>query len=692
MKLELRIGNEYIIDLDTEIVSVNFNLRDIKEYDKRKTSFSKPFRIFNTSSTAKVFKQAYNLNRVDGYPIRNKVTAELLEDGITILKGYLYLEDIKSDYYEVVMSNNDIGLIQDVGDRYIHELVFPEGLYSHSVTKSHILSEWARPNYINENFGLKYTLIDFDNHINSADDLKQDYPIMPSVHAWEILHKIATDNGYTIEIEELDLVDKLSKIVIPCNRDITEYLGEFEYRKSHFYNQSQNVSMSPVRFTFLTGDYDNLDGDVAGIQRDMVIAATGKYRIKLSIRAKGQDSLAVSGVVWDEVHPLYGSGIVFDDIDMTSNLEVTEQEIEVFLRRGQKLRLSMFWRQGYKEGNQVHSDSYIQLTKLDYFYNGQTLDINDVLPLGYKQKDFLKDIITSFNLHVTVDDFDEKKLYLRTYGKFYDGSKILDWSNKIDMESLSISDLSNQLSREFVFTHSSDKDAHNEDYNDKFNESFNTHTRINGSEFSKGTTEIKTTFPATAVKTVTDNIFLPAIYMKKGAREHKARLMFLNRFSPPGSAIMNGPSFSTYAYTCTPYMNMDTSENDLYLGFDNGRGYMAKSTETTGWGMRTGRTLFDVYYRNEVLGNLNKGYKILKADFMLNILDARPENLRAIIYLYGKKIGGSYFRINSITGYRKGKACTVELTEIDLNYMAGITTGGILQEIITLNPDKIDEL
>lgn len=97
-------------------------------------------------------------------------------------------------------------------------------------------------------------------------------------------------------------------------------------------------------------------------------------------------------------------------------------------------------------------------------YNA-TFPINSVIPSKIKQSDFIKSIVTMYNLYCIVDKDDENKLIWKRRDQFYDEGPVVDWTYKLDRSQFQeIIFLPELTAKKFIFTYKQDDDAANETY------------------------------------------------------------------------------------------------------------------------------------------------------------------------------------------------------------------------------------
>ena len=119
--IELYVSSEQkLVDTeDIKNISINYSVKDIKNYGQRNISHTKPVKVLRTKATEAVMAGLFNINVTNSYDITQFTPARLVEDGIVILDGLLYVDEIYPDYYNVVIESPQFNLYEDMGDSLI---------------------------------------------------------------------------------------------------------------------------------------------------------------------------------------------------------------------------------------------------------------------------------------------------------------------------------------------------------------------------------------------------------------------------------------------------------------------------------------------------------------------------------------------------------------------------------------------
>lgn len=150
-------SNTQRIDLFDDIdIPITYNIADIREPDKRKTSWSKTISIPGTKNNNIIFSHIYQISG-DGWMklgntsiytnfnpnIRRQII--VLSEGVQVLKGNLQLKKITKDSnnnitYDISLTGDLASLFFDVGNAKLNDLDFSE--WDHKWTKQNITNSW----------------------------------------------------------------------------------------------------------------------------------------------------------------------------------------------------------------------------------------------------------------------------------------------------------------------------------------------------------------------------------------------------------------------------------------------------------------------------------------------------------------------------------------------------------------------
>jgi hypothetical protein len=334
----------------------------------------------------------------------------------------------------------------------------------------------------------------------------------------------------------------------------------------------------------------------------------------------------------------------------------------------------------------------IKFVKTDTVF-GKEFNMNNMLPKSYKQADFIKDILTTFNIYVETDVFNEKHLIFKSRNEYFVGGNTWDWSDKMvyNDDSPKYHLLKNDIAKKFKYTSKEDKDVYNSNYIDTHSYPLYNKVVNNDSEFVTDESEIKLNTGSTPIKSVKKyiaiggtypNIYgiysdvsayrIPALINDKDAKTDWApRMLF-----PNTKDISIGFGGYTRPYTklntLVPYYSESVYDaSNLFLGWDS------KDTYIVSHALESNVNIYNKYYKDELERMLNNDSYILEAEFQLTNNDINKFRFNDKIWIKSSVIGNGLYRVNEIKNFKESRPTKVELIKIiplDTDYNLTIPT------------------
>jgi hypothetical protein len=198
--VELWIGNptEAKLDLNQEVsIALQYSIADIKDITKRNSAFSKTILLPGTKNNNYWMGNLYDVNT--DFTMFNpniKTPATLSVNSEVVMKGFLQLRKIKKlnnvdqqgnlITYEVVLYNNAVDLMTELGEKTLNQLNLDE--LTHSYTAPNIIYSWTQswtngwvyPMYGDKDKNNQYSVTDF----------------YPSYYSRYLLDKIFDEAGF----------------------------------------------------------------------------------------------------------------------------------------------------------------------------------------------------------------------------------------------------------------------------------------------------------------------------------------------------------------------------------------------------------------------------------------------------------------------------------------------------------------
>jgi hypothetical protein len=279
---------------------------------------------------------------------------------------------------------------------------------------------------------------------------------------------------------------------------------------------------------------------------------------------------------------------------------------------------------------------------------GDTMKIGYTLPKSLKQRDFLKSIISMYNLYVTQDRLRTNVLEIVPYNEFYRTFKdqAIDWTHKLDQsQEISITPLSELSAKEYRLTFDDDSDFWSNSYKTKFNQAYGESRTIIDNDFILDTKTVKVVFsPPVMREQVLGQIMIHLYKVENGVKvpdNFKPRIAY---WKPQ----IECPTWNiTYASGNVPYTNYpyaghldDPIVPSTDVLFANPREVYFSI------GVYPGVNLFTEYYRGLIDSIGDRNSRLLEGYFYLTPTDIMNLDFRTIV-----KVGVHYFQLEKVDKY-----------------------------------------
>lgn len=239
-------GNEYDVSYIEEIpLSLNLLIAEVRQPDKRNSTFSKTITFPGTKEINKFFELIWQCNiDLTKFDPRNKCAIYYYVNEIEQLKGDLQLLQVNVDFnnkiqsYECSASGRLGNLFLDIGDSLLTDLDFSE--YDHTLNRTNVTNSWATSIIVNGGSqafalgsGYTYPLIDYGyNNTNMNSEFHVKY-LRPAIYKKTILDKIFTAAGKTYTSSYFDSTYYKRQIVPATEENIL--LSSTDRNNSQFY-------------------------------------------------------------------------------------------------------------------------------------------------------------------------------------------------------------------------------------------------------------------------------------------------------------------------------------------------------------------------------------------------------------------------------------------------------------------------
>lgn len=711
IRTRIFIENNALDLYDDVAAEFTYAIDDVKEFASRNTSFSKTITIPGSSTNNKLFGHVFEFTSSNPYDsalpnvgtnFNPAVVANcvILVDNIQIFKGVLRLLQINVDQgtleYECAVFGELGGFANAIANLKLENLDFSG--YDHDWTVANIQNSWQSINAS----GYYYPLIDYGKVSTNKHDW-QVKALRPAYYVREMIDKIITGSGYTYESSFLE-TNLIKRLIIPQNTKVMQQRSTLVLGASinvASYTSSSNIAFTtntagdfsysaPNReFTYtnptsLTSDISlTFGGTVTAINPSLNSVQVQLYRNAVLI---GLNTFVIDAT------PQNFSGII------TANNVTFNQNDTFYLRVVINGEFNM-------TGGllNVQSQNPEQLIPVNY---GETIRMNEHIPKGIFQKDFITSIVKMFNLYITEDPNRERHLIINPGTFFYQRgedvlfaindfgdllevelgvyliiepgqSAFLDWTYKIDRaKPMVIRPMSELNARFFEYKYRPDNDYYNEQYQKKYDLGYGDRILDTGFSFGGDKETAQVIFSATPLVGYPgeDKVY-PTIFKlsnitnpnavgggTEDATDHNIRIMQAKKKTTTSWQILNGATvlatLSEYGYAG----NLDdpkTPENDINFGAPRELYFSLPSGEEY-----PNTNLFSGFWFDYVAEITDKDSKLLTAFVKLTELDIANLNFSRLIY-----IDGALWRLNKIIDFNTQDTTRCEfLRVIELTY------------------------
>ena len=487
------------------------------------------------------------------------------------------------------------------------------------------------------------------------------------------MDKIIANTGYTYEAPFFD-TDLFKRLVIPNNQKFLSNSSDVSFYGT-FENIQRSHTGSPTPRPLLA-IYDIIN---AGY----FTASNGLTRFTYT----GSQSLNIAflwniiGIVNDRANiTILKNGVDSGAVVYFENEFIVENYLTnyIALATNDYIEFRLDW-DGWSTGGSVDlttdlfevkfKTSSTQAVPLDY---GEAIIINNTLPKGIFQRDFIASIIKMFNLYIVEDTTRDKHLIITPYIDFYTTTanflqvndleeellvdnidllllddytaSHLDWSSKIDRSKpFKIKPMSELNGRFFEFKYKNDVDFYNEDYSKHYAQGYADHIEDTGYEFANDKQTLEVIFSATPLLSYqNDDKHYPTIFKISNTSaanpsedpiDHNIRIMQVRKITGVSAWDLKGNSGNlvnnlTY-YGYGGHLNdPDVPTSDINFGVPK-EIYFPLSVSYPS------ANLFNGFWSDYVAEITDKDSKLLTCNVYLKLTDIYGLDFSKLIYIDG---------------------------------------------------------
>ena len=665
-------------------VEFTYSVADVTDIERRNTSYSKTITLPSTSKNQVLFGNIFDISVSNDYYVEDvninanfnpakQAKAQIFLDNVKIFDGVLRMMKINNLGGNIMYEVNVFGRLRDIlhslGDKTLADLKFsdPELIsYDHTYNRANIEASWARTEWVEGDQNYVYPLVDYGISTDSIT-----YPIKnfkPAVFVSEILTRIFKEAGFQINAPIFSSFYFRKLILVTAEKAITRESTTLLSQTTNLFTQEVTtdstfshllsftnveasgftIQNSGTRFRWTKAQglstglninfklfFEALQGNTDNVWTVQVLK-NGSEALYDSVLVPFQSQGQIFG--WD-VEISAGIELAFDDyfeIRLTGEIAGsgtnTQLQTEVVIQPGGT----------FKIGNTVPVAVELE--------EGDTMKIGYTLPKSMKQRDFLKSIISMYNLYITQDMLRTNVLEITPYNEFYKTFKnqALDWSDKLDVgQEISITPLSELTAKEYRLQFDTDQDYWSESYRTKFNQVYGESRNIIDNDFILDTKTVKVVFaPPVMREQVPGRIMIHLYKVENGVKvpdNFKPRIAFFLPGVPSPTPWYIDYSAGEQEYNTYPYAGhldspVEPSNDVLFAAPREVYFSIGLYPENS--------NLYTNYYKGLIDSIGDRNSRLLEGYFYLTPTDIMNLDFRKII-----KVGNHYFQLEKVDKY-----------------------------------------
>jgi hypothetical protein len=556
---------------DTDI-SVVFNIADIREPESIKSNYTKEFTIPATKANNQFFEgMLYNGYYPNKFNPNLKVNAQLYGDTSIIIDGYLQITDIIKnqndvDAYKVVIYGEIASVFNSLTGLQLTDLDLSE--YNHLWNYTNESSSWTnkvvyKGNLIQSVLGKGY-VYPFEFRGQATTDMAVE-DFFPSIYVKTVWDKIFNKAGKTYTSTFLTS-EKFNRLILPFTKSHM-YLTDDEIKKREFKAHSsanrplntlpatvaQTSAIQLMKFNVEDADGNNLyDSNYIYTpknKQDITLYSNLKLRMTYTPQVAGGTPWLITGPNITGKVKLFditagGTFIYSEDFEFvhntSANLGPVYIDIDVLMdyrfiaEANHQYVVYVDWTvpagsyaskfinsSGQVVGGnmtltQLANSTYYNNLEAKYIFEGDMIDMNQILPQDISINDFLTSINKMFNLYWIPDG--DKNFIIEPRDVMYSKPdvQILDWTKKTDRNTeIVITPMAELNNKEYYFHYTPDEDYYNTQYTISNNAEYGDRRITVMNDFVTETSDIQLIFGPTPLVKVKNTSRVAASYVEQ---------------------------------------------------------------------------------------------------------------------------------------------------------------------------------
>lgn len=675
---ELFIEGQFVDTTDNFSTLLTLTIDDIKDFGAKNTTFSKTIIVPGTKRNNLLFGNIYKPAASNDYnPAVNNIginfnsaigaKAYIFAGNLQIFKGIARLLEVIDDdgfiEYELAVFGELGGLVAKIGNKRLEDLDF--SAYDMVYSLANIVNSWDNT----PGSGVYFPLIDYGTYSTNKHDWSY-RTFRPALYAKEYIDKIFQSAGYTYDCAEFNTT-RFKSLVHPYNRKALTRISSTLFDVSPYIGNSTPLA-NPFVYPFPTqttlggftpnGSNNRFTYSGPTITSTLNLVLTGTYGkdfvpANITVTVRKNYGVTGSAILGSQAFGAgTNSGSFAINITTTGVTFDTGDYLEVHIVGPITPHLN------YTITVASGRMTLISATALDVQINlGENLSINNSIPRGILQKDYLSSILKLYNMYVFEDYDNELKLKIQPFIDFYADATATDWSNKVDRSKpIFYKPMGELNSRFYEFNFKEDSDYFNDFYKKRYNKNYGSYVYDSQFEFVNEKTEVNLIFSGTPIVGYAGEDKAYSTILKQTGSgtiveentDSNIRILQTKKVTGVTSwDIKNGAtvlgSYTVYGYA-GHFDDPDAPTNDIQFGVPEELFFTLAAGSLN-------VNQFNVYWSAYMAEITDKDSKIMTCKLRLTKRDVYRLNFATLIY-----IDGCLYRINKIKDFNATNEDTCE--------------------------------
>jgi len=696
--------------VNNDNILVSKKVLDIQNPSQRTKDVTKAFLIQGTPAVNLLFSQIFNVNQdIQNTTTTNftpdfnpnlKANISVLNDNAVVLTGYCQMLDITITSENIIQYSINayagIGnFFNDIENKLLTDLDLSP--FNHTISRANVVSSWS-PTL---GTGYVYPMIDY-GYDTSYDRWVTKY-FKPAIFAKEYVDEIFAASGWTYTSNFLTST-LFKSLIIPCKNE------EILLDNTEIYDRSALVARtgttltqtltehllwstaSPILFNSDSGtigaySLHNTSGtdintgtgiwtcDVKGTYKfghSLIMTMTHSmsgFPAPTSSNYTGTVKVMLIKQVGSDYYPMESRQINFRfTSSATSGSQTDAYTSESYQANvGDKFYLVIAMANVYDKYGIDHpstgSDIQINIAVNSLFSlipqatlsYGDNLPISSTIPTNILQTDFILSLSKMFNL--VFEETEYKKLKIEPADDYY-GGEIVDWTEKLDVNELTLVPMGMSTAKQYKFTYDQDEDLLNKKYTSLNQRTYGDYLYDVASDFLTNTVEVKPIFAPTLLSSTLsgeNDRIVSDIRLTDEVNQGQSKLRILywgglincykwNFRNELSDAISTSNDYTSYPYAghldnpFTPTLDINFG-TPLNVYYDANIGASGNPTYTD-------NNLFNKYWLRTIRSVSDKNSKVLEGIFRLQLHDFYNIDFKKLYF-----IKEAYYRLIEVIDY-----------------------------------------